>query len=128
MLFRSYVPAVALLLITLLAGAAADLAVLVPRLLLLALAGLALVGALASSLREITRGPLLMGPMFAFVIALSDMRVLGLGPFFWSLVIGTGVSLLLERDAWDRQRAEVGPDETRADRQDNAGSAAGASG
>jgi benzoate membrane transport protein len=94
-------------LIALLASAAADLAVLVPPILLLALAGLALVGVLVSSLREIARGPLLLGPIFAFAIALSDMRLLDLGPFFWSLVLGTGISLLLERDEWKQLRAEL---------------------
>jgi benzoate membrane transport protein len=117
--YRSvYVPAGALLLIAVLAGTAADLAVLVPPILLLALAGLALVGVLVSSLREIARGPLLLGPIFAFAIALSDMRLLDLGPFFWSLVLGTAVSLLLERDEWERLRAEVVDSrEARADEQ-----------
>ena len=106
--YRSvYVPAGALLLIALLAGTAADLAVLVPPILLLALAGLALVGVLVSSLREIARGPLLLGPVFAFAIALSDMRLLDLGPFFWSLVLGVGVSLILEQDEWKRLRSEL---------------------
>ena len=106
--YRSvYVPSAALLLIALLAGIAADLAVVVPPILLLALAGLALVGVLVSSLREITRGPLLLGPVIAFAIALSDMRLLDLGPFFWSLVLGTGVSLVLERDGWKQLRAAV---------------------
>lgn len=41
----------------------------------------------------------------AFVIALSNMSLLGLGPFFWSLVVGTLVTLLLERDAWNDLRA-----------------------
>jgi benzoate membrane transport protein len=106
--YRSvYIPAGVLLLIALASGTAADLAFLIPPILLLALAGLALIGVLVSSLREIARGPLLLGPIFAFAIALSDMRLLDLGPFFWSLVLGTAVSLLLERDGWksmlDRQ-------------------------
>jgi benzoate membrane transport protein len=101
-----YVPAGALLLIALLASTAADLAVLVPPILLLALAGLALVGVLVSSLREVARGPLFLGPIFAFAIALSDMRLLDLGPFFWALVLGTGVSLLLEQVGWKQLRAE----------------------
>jgi benzoate membrane transport protein len=102
-----YLPAGALLMIALLARTAADLAALVPPILLLALAGLALVGVLVSSLREIARGPLLLGPIFAFAIALSDMRLLDLGPFFWSLALGTGISLLLESDEWQRLRAEL---------------------
>ena len=100
-----YLPAAALLLISLGAGSAAALAVLVPPLLLLAVAGLALLGVLGTALQAIARGPLLLGPMFAFAIALSKMSLLGLGPFFWSLVVGTLVTLLLERDAWNELRA-----------------------
>jgi hypothetical protein len=33
------------------------------------------------------------------------VRLLSLGPFFWSLVLGTGISLLLEREEWKRLRA-----------------------
>jgi benzoate membrane transport protein len=100
-----YIPAAALLLIALGAGSAAALAVLVPPLLLLAVAGLALIGVLGTALQAIARGPLLLGPMFAFAIALSKMSLLGLGPFFWSLLVGTLVTLLLERDAWNQLRA-----------------------
>lgn len=106
--YRSvYLPVAAGLLIALFASTAADLAVLVPPTLLLAIAGLALVGALVGALKEITRGPLVLGPIFAFVIALSDMTLVGLGPFFWSLVLGAVISLLLERDGWRRLRAEA---------------------
>lgn len=70
------------------------------------MAGLALIPALVSALREITSGPLILGPLFAFAIALSDLRLLGLGPFFWSLVLGTAVSLLLEREGWKRLGSE----------------------
>jgi benzoate membrane transport protein len=78
---------------------------LVPPTMLLALAGLALVGALVAALQGITRGPLVLGPIFAFATALSKMSLLGLGPFFWSLVVGIGVSLLLERDEWNQLHA-----------------------
>ncbi|MGH2540544.1 MAG: benzoate/H(+) symporter BenE family transporter [Actinomycetota bacterium] len=106
--YRSvFLPVVTGLLIALFAGTAADLAVLVPPVLLLAMAGLALLPALAAALREITTGPLLLGPLFAFAIALSEMTLLGLGPFFWSLVLGTAVSLLLERDGWRRLGSET---------------------
>ncbi len=102
-----YISASAFVLIALLAGVAADLPVLIPLPLLLALAGLSLVGVLASTLQQITRGPLLLGPMFAFAIALSRISLLGLGPFFWSLVFGMGISLLLEQEALKRLRASV---------------------
>ena len=94
-------------LIALFAGTAADLSVLVPPVLLLAMAGLALIPALVSALREITSGPLILGPLFAFAIALSDLTLLGLGPFFWALVLGTAVSLLLEREGWNRLGSEA---------------------
>jgi benzoate membrane transport protein len=104
--YRSvFVPVVAGLVIALFASAATDLAVLIPPVLLLTMAGLALVPALTVALRAITAGPLVLGPLFAFAIALSDISVLGLGPFFWSLVGGTLVSLLFEREGWRQMRA-----------------------
>jgi benzoate membrane transport protein len=106
--YRSvYLPVAAGLLIAIFAATAADLAVLVPPVLLLTMAGLALVPALAVALREISAGPLVLGPLFALAIALSKMTVFGLGPFFWSLVLGTAISLLLERDGWKRLRTEA---------------------
>jgi benzoate membrane transport protein len=108
MRYRSvYLPAAAALFIALLATTAADVAVLVPRVLLLEMAGLALVGALVGALKEIAKGPLVLGPIFAFAIALSDMTVFSLGPFFWSLVLGVAISMLLERDGWKRLQVEV---------------------
>jgi hypothetical protein len=35
------------------------------------------------------------------------MTVGGLGPFFWALVLGTAVSLLLEREGWRLLRSEI---------------------
>jgi benzoate membrane transport protein len=84
--------------------------------LLLTMAGLALIGALLSALKEITRGPLVLGPILAFAIALSDMTILGLGPFFWSLVLGAGISLLLERDGWKALQAEAAGSDDPVDR------------
>lgn len=99
--YRSvYVPIAAGLLIAVFAGTAADLAVILPPVLLLTMAGLALLPALVAALKEIVAGPLVLGPVFAFAIALSDISVLGLGPFFWALILGTLVSLVFERDRW----------------------------
>lgn len=88
--------------IALFASVAVDLAVLVPPALLLTIAGLALTPALVAALRAIASGPLVLGPLFAFAIALSTMKVAGLGSFFWSLVLGTLVSFVFERDGWRR--------------------------
>jgi benzoate membrane transport protein len=106
-----YVPVVAGLLIAIFAGTAADLAMLVPPVLLLTMAGLALIPALTIALREITGGPLVLGPLFAFAIALSHMSVLALGPFFWSLVVGTLISLVFEREGWRELMGETDPDQ-----------------
>jgi benzoate membrane transport protein len=88
----------AALVVGLLAGIATGLLELVPPPLLATLAGLAVVDVLANALKRVTAGPLLLGPLFAFAIALSNISFLGFGNYFWSLVIGTGVSLLLERE------------------------------
>jgi benzoate membrane transport protein len=81
------------------AGIAAILPEILPLSLLLAIAGLALIGVLAHALNEMTRGPLRLGPLFAFVVALSGLSLFGLGALFWALVAGAAVSLLLEGDA-----------------------------
>jgi benzoate membrane transport protein len=95
-----YLPVAAGLAIALFAGVAANLSTILPPVLLLGIAGLALVPALSSALRAVTKGPLLLGPLFAFAIALSDLTFAGLSAFFWSLVLGTLTSMFLERDAW----------------------------
>jgi benzoate membrane transport protein len=100
-----YLASGAVLLIALLGGIAADLPAIIPLPLLLTLAGLAVVDLLASALQQITRGPLLLGPLFAFAIALSEISLRGFGPFFWALVIGIGISLLLERDGLRKLRS-----------------------
>lgn len=81
-----------------LAGFAADVIELVPRQLMLAIAGLAVIGVLGMALGQVTAGPLKLGPLFAFAVTLSDISLLGLGPAFWALAIGVLVSRLLERD------------------------------
>jgi benzoate membrane transport protein len=86
------------ILIGLLASLAAVVPQIVPESLLLTLAGLAVVGVLINALQQVIQGPLILGPVFAFAVASSEISMLGFGPFFWSLVIGMAVSLLLERD------------------------------
>jgi benzoate membrane transport protein len=89
---------VALVAIGLFAGVAVGLVRFLPVALVQALAGLALLGVLASSIRQVATGPLTLGPLFAFAIVQSGLSLLGLGAFFWGLVIGLGVSYLLERE------------------------------
>ena len=94
-----YLAGGAALLIGLLAGIAAGLAGMTPPALLLTLAGLSVVDVLGHALKQATEGPLFLGPLFAFTIALSEISFLGFGSYFWSMVTGTAVSLLLETDA-----------------------------
>ena len=102
-----YASGVGLVMIAFSASLFADLPSIIPLSLLLTLAGLALSGVLAQALAEITRGPLRVGPLFAFVVASSQMAMLGLGPVFWAIVIGTAVSLLLEQESVPRTLASA---------------------
>jgi benzoate membrane transport protein len=102
----AYVAGGALVVIGLLAGFAADLPTIIPLSLLLTLAGLSLVDVLTNALQQIMKGPLVLGPIFTFVISLSQISLFGFGPFFWSLVLGIGVSLLLEPDQFRQLREQ----------------------
>lgn len=95
-----YVAGTVGIVIAVMSGFAAELIEFIPRSLLLAVVGLATLGIFAQSLREITKGPLFLGPVVAFAVAVSDIQLLGLGRFFWALVLGIAVALLLERDGW----------------------------
>jgi benzoate membrane transport protein len=101
-----YLIGVAALLTGLLAGFAAGLPRWIPLPLLRALAGLALLSVLMNALQEITRGPLRMGPVFAFVIALSNISFLGFDSFFWALAVGIGITYLLEGDGRNDHEGE----------------------
>jgi benzoate membrane transport protein len=95
-----YIASGALLLVAPVAGVAAGVQAAVPDALLFGVAGLALVGVLAQALGEMTRGPLRLGPLLAFAVASSSMRLAGFGAAFWALVIGMLVTLLLERQEY----------------------------
>ena len=84
------------ILIALLAGVAITLPDIVPLAFLLALAGLSLIDVFANAVQAISRGPLRLGPLFTFVISVSQITFLGFGAFFWGLVVGTIVTFLLE--------------------------------
>jgi benzoate membrane transport protein len=100
-----YLPAAFCVSVAVFAGTAAALAEFVPSVLLLAFAALALIPALVAALRGVTAGPLVLGPLFALAIAMSEISLFDLGPFFWSLVIGTVVSTVFERSALAQHRA-----------------------
>jgi benzoate membrane transport protein len=91
-----YVSALGFLLVALAAGMAADLPTLLPLPLLLAIAGLALLGVLSQALAQVVTGPLRLGPLVAFAVASSSLSLFGLGPAFWALVLGTVASVVVE--------------------------------
>ncbi len=91
-----YASALGFLLVALAAGVAADLPALLPLPLLLAIAGLALLGVLSQALIQVVTGPLRLGPLVAFAVASSSLSLFGLGPAFWALVLGTIASFVAE--------------------------------
>ena len=72
----------------------------IPDHLFVVLVGLAVVEIMIHALQRLSTSSIKLGPMFTFVVALSDTYFLQLGAFFWALVIGISVSLLLERESF----------------------------
>lgn len=95
----AYVAAGVGVVVALASGFAAEMIGFIPPALLDAIVGLAVLGILVQALKEVTSGPLVLGPVVAFGTAVSDIDLLGLGRFFWGIVFGLAVSLLLERKA-----------------------------
>ncbi len=94
-----YAGAAALLLIATGAAVVADLPGVLPLPLLLAVAGLALLGILGQALTAMSKGLLRIGPIAAFAVASSTLSLWGLGAAFWAIVFGTISSRLLEGEA-----------------------------
>ena len=104
--YAAYVAAAAGILIGTFAALATDLTKFLPLALLTTFVGLAVITILADALREITQGPLVLGPLVAFVVSISELELFGFRRFFWALVFGLAVSWLLEREGLRRLRAE----------------------
>jgi benzoate membrane transport protein len=105
-----YAASAGMLVIVLFAGMAAQIPDMIPTPLLVSIAGLALLAVLDQMLSGALRGPLRLGPLFAFVVAASGMTLWGFGSAFWALLIGTAVTLLLEQEerATVQQATSVG--------------------
>jgi benzoate membrane transport protein len=86
------------------AGFAAEIPAIIPRPLLLSLAGLAIIDIFVDSIVKIVSGPLLYGPLLAFIISLSDISLFGFGSFFWGMLTGTVVSWIWEQKAPSESR------------------------
>jgi benzoate membrane transport protein len=94
-------------LMTVTASVIVDIPAAVPIGLLFGVAGLMLFSVLSHALTEVTKGPLRLGPLFAFVVASSSLSLGGFGPAFWALLIGMTVSLLLEQSELRSLRADA---------------------
>jgi benzoate membrane transport protein len=105
--WAAYVAAGIGVIIALLSGFAAEFRAVIPPALLAAAVGLAVIGILSEAIQQIGRGPLLLGPMLAFTVSLSELQLFGLGRFFWALAIGIAGSLLLEREQWRSLRVNA---------------------
>jgi benzoate membrane transport protein len=80
------------------AGVATALVLLSPPVLVIAVAGLALVPALGSSLGNLVADPVLLVPAaVTFVVTASGVAVLGIGAAFWGLLAGLAILLVLRR-------------------------------
>lgn len=93
------------------AGAATALVALAPPVLIEAVAGLALLGALATALTSALAEPAAReAAVVTFVVTASGVALLGVGGAFWGLVAG-GVMLLLFRRRSDGPTAPEPPSE-----------------
>jgi benzoate membrane transport protein len=54
-----------------------------------------------------TWSAILTATLVAFAVAVSDVSLLGLGPYFWSLLFGVAVSWILERDGIRELRLRI---------------------
>jgi len=80
------------------AGVATALVLLSPPVLVIAVAGLALLPALGSSLGNAVADPALLVPaVVTFVVTASGVAVLGIGAAFWGLLAGLAILLVLRK-------------------------------
>ncbi|ALM54678.1 benzoate transporter [Halomonas huangheensis] len=60
------------------------------------IAGLALLRVIGSAMQMTFSGKHQVGALFSFLIAVSGIQILGIGSSFWALVLGAGLSMLVE--------------------------------
>src|SRR5690606_15783417 len=99
---RRYIAAVAggiaYVLLALGAGLSAAFSAAAPPLLIEAVAGLALIGALATSLLgAVTDEEFRMPAVITFMVAASGLTLFGIGAAFWGLIVGGALHLLLKK-------------------------------
>jgi benzoate membrane transport protein len=73
-----------------------------PTAFIAALAGLAMLRVLQNSMATAFGGRCALGALVTFLVTLANVPILSLGAPFWGLVLGCGISWLLERDDYRR--------------------------
>ncbi|WP_460961969.1 benzoate/H(+) symporter BenE family transporter [Parasphingorhabdus pacifica] len=74
-----------------------DLMLATPGAFIAALGGLAMLRVLQSSFTTAFGGRYTLGAVVTFVVTVADVQIMNIGAAFWGLVVGLGVSWLLER-------------------------------
>lgn len=88
-------------------AAAATFVNLVPSALINTIVGLSMIGVLTGAFSTAFSGRFKLGAFFAVCVAASGVTILKIGAPFWALVIGTIVSLVLERKDFAAQNNQV---------------------
>lgn len=90
----------------LVAGAAASIIGILPKPLIGIIVGLTMIGVLSSAFLTAWSGKFKKGAFFSLVTAASGVVILKIGAPFWALVIGVIVSLILEKDEFEKYGKE----------------------
>nr|WP_300314236.1 benzoate/H(+) symporter BenE family transporter [Halomonas sp.] len=77
-----------------------------PKYFIAIVAGLALLRVISSAMEMTFCGKHQVGALFSFLIAVSGLQILGIGASFWALVLGAGISMLVEFKDFDFSREQ----------------------
>jgi predicted benzoate:H+ symporter BenE len=68
--------------------------------------GLAMIPVLESSFTRACRGGFTFGALITFLVIVADVEMLGIGSALWGLLLGYGISRIVEREDFRRTRSE----------------------
>lgn len=71
-----------------------------------ALAGLSLFGVFQDTLSKVCKGPLMIGPIFAFIISASQINIFGLSGAFWAIPVGLLLTFVFESENYRQHRRQ----------------------
>jgi benzoate membrane transport protein len=91
------VASIAAIAIGVFAGSASALITVVAPVMIGIAIGLAFLGVIVNAITRMADSGLTWGPVLTFIIATSDLTLLGLSSFFWAIVTGVAVSALIDK-------------------------------